>query len=399
MNPTVTSADKKPIDQRLLDIYGDIIERHPKDTSKWRCIICHTQGAKNDSGLWNNCVTHFSRASHKKCEALAKLQKEETEEKVEEDPSLGQRKDLGMYNTSKVSHSLSVEQKVDLDFIFSKFILDCKLPFRISQPLLKFVQTLSSRFPAEIIEQYQIPLNMVKKTSLSICSTLKLDLFDQLRKTPFSLSVDESSDAYGNSYLAICAKYLDDFNDSMNTKLLSIIPISTSSEGKTIYKKLKDKVLFDECLGINFMGVCTDEGSNMVGRYKGIGARLKEDYPHIVNMADPSHLYNTVFKKALKSIPKNVLDMINDITSHFSQSTQRTSLLNEIQVEKKLRILKVCDFGKTRWLSLKETINRLLEIWPSLAIYFKEHGTKNQAKYFGGEKKHIFGLSLFYAIN
>lgn len=116
----------------------------------------------------------------------------------------------------------------------------------------------------------------------------------------------------------------------------------------------------------------------MAGKNKGLCARLEEGYPHIVAMRDISHLFNNVFKKSTKVIPLKIRNIFHDITTHFSQSTHKRALLRQIQFENnfpQLEILKDCP---TRFLSMKDSLTRMLTIWPSLEKYFNEYGKSKE---------------------
>ena len=80
-----------------------------------------------------------------------------------------------------------------------------------------------------------------------IGKTLKEDIYSCMRKSPFSISVDQSSDIYGKNYLAICVKYLEENKcDEPATKLLSIVQMGDSYTGEAIFEKVKDEVLIDK---------------------------------------------------------------------------------------------------------------------------------------------------------
>ena len=149
--------------------------------------------------------------------------------------------------------------------------------------------------------------------------------------------MDGSSDTYGTSYLAISAKYLDEKESKLPiNKLISIIPMEETSTGQVLYEKIKREILFDEGIKKNFMGVVTDEGSNMIGNEKGVSSRLQEEFPHIVSIKDFSHLYNLVFKGAMEDFPKEVLAIVPKISRHFKESAQRRAEFFLIQKEMNL---------------------------------------------------------------
>jgi len=99
------------------------------------------------------------------------------------------------------------------------------------------------------------------------------------------------------------------------TKLISVLPITISSNGQTIFDMLVDKVFVSDEIKQNCMGIVTDDASNMTSEEKGVSSRLKEMCNHIVIMKDISHALNNVFKKSLEAIPKTIVEIIRRITS------------------------------------------------------------------------------------
>ena len=182
--------------------------------------------------------------------------------------------------------------------------------------------------------------------------------------------------------MAVCVKYLDkEYKQSPCTKLFCIIPILTSSTGETIYKLIKDNILYEEVLQENLMGIVTDEGRNFSGKNVGVGKRLKDDFKHITNVNDLSHIFNDVLKKALKAFPQSIQDVITDISAHFHYSTQRCAVLREIQKEMNMSPLEILHMTKTRWLTLRNTLDRILELWPCLQSYFDKYGNSGEKTY------------------
>jgi len=64
------------------------------------------------------------------------------------------------------------------------------------------------------------------------------------------------------------------------------------------------------------------------------------------------------------------MEFVNSISNHFT-SPERKAKLKRLQEEKELRILYPKKLADTRWLSLGESLTRILEIWDSLTIYYK----------------------------
>jgi len=283
---------------------------------------------------------------------------------------------------------LTERVKTELDFTYTKFLLQYRIPFSLVKPLHVLTTEISNQYDSQVLEEYQISRNTATSVAKSISDTLKDFLYSKLSDSPFSLSMDASSDVNGHTYLAICAKYLDPENlETPSTKLLSIIPITTSSSGETLYKKIMDEILISQPIKENFIGIATDDGPNMSGNHKGLSGRLKKTFPYIIAIKDFSHCFNKIYEKALKAYPSEITNIVSDITKHFHYSTQRCSLLRDIQSKMNMKPLEILRMAETRWLTMKFQIERILEIWPALKEYFIEHGSKAEKEYFSADNE------------
>ena len=254
--------------------------------------------------------------------------------------------------------TLTPTAKAELDLSFAKFILQYRLPFSIVAPLNTFVKQVSTMNSNQV---FQDSRKTITTTTSIISNTLQFDLYQELRNSPFSMSLDISSDVHGYSYLAICARFLEEDNyERPVTKLLSILPINDSSIGETLFKMISDKFFFENEIKLHFMGIVSDDGSNITGEEKGVAQRLTDVYTHIITFKDISHGLNNIFKKALKAIPAHIQSIIISISisSHFHRSPQRCSILREILIENDMKPLEIVQVSATRWLSMRDSIER-----------------------------------------
>jgi len=377
--------NKKSIEDQLLETYEGIISRHETNEAKFFCIVCNEQKSPFFTGFWHNCKEHLSSKSHNK--AIQKASCEDSEMKLPDQSENYNDENLNEENTEQILKLLTPEIKGDLDLEFSKFILQYRLPFSIASPLNAFIQQILGYYPIEMIQNYTVNRRTVTSATYSICETLREEIFLNLKSSPFSLSLDASSDAYGYSYLAICARYMELGYDRTVTKLITILPLTTSSTGKTIFNMIMEKVPTTDEIKRNCMEVVTDDGSNMTGVEKGVSSRLKEVCPHIIDMKDISHILHNVFKKSLEALPKSLIEIIKSIPSHFNRSPQRKALLRQKILEKQMEPLEMLHLSATRWLSMRDCIDRIQELWPALRIYFIEYGTEAEKKLFYCRKR------------
>ena len=125
----------------------------------------------------------------------------------------------------------------------------------------------------------------------------------------------------------------------------------------------------------------------MTGPNKGVTQRLKETFSYLVGAKDISHGLDNVFKKALPTFSNSAQDVIKGISSHFHYSTKNSSLLRETLLEMGLKPLEILHLSPTRWLSMRDCIHRILELWVGLESYFGKFHNKFCKTYFSAENE------------
>jgi len=341
--------------KKNLENFKGIIEMDPTNSSNFICLACKSGGLK-----WISLDGHLKTQTHLR--ALESFLKQD------------------QINNNMRGRNINLKgDEINLYFKFTQFILENRLPFSIIDSLLNFVKDLTLDFRSDLLKKVQLSATTVQKIATNcIGEELKNHLFSKLKSTPFSLSIDGSSDIYGTSYLAVSAKYLDEKESKTPiSRLISIIPMEDSSTGQIIYDKIKNEILYDEDIRKNLMGIVTDEGTNMVGEEKGISSRLLKEFPHIITIKDFSHLYNLIFKGAIEGFPKEIMEIVPKISKHFKKSAQRRAEFFLIQKEMNLEPLGIIKYTKTRWLSFRNSLKRILDLWDPLKNYFNRNKKKD----------------------
>ena len=138
---------------------------------------------------------------------------------------------------------------------------------------------------------------------------------------------------------------------------------------------IKEKVFFEDDQRIkgNLIGVTTDRASTLIGEENGLTTILKKNInKKIFTLPDPCHSLSLIIKHSLKVLPSNVRSFISNIHNYFT-SPQRRERLKAVQKENNFKILMPLNYVKIRWLSLGNSLSRLIEIWPSLQIYMNTY--------------------------
>ena len=99
---------------------------------------------------------------------------------------------------------------------------------------------------------------------------------------------------------------------------------------------------------------------------------LKDDQPHLVAVGCSCHQIHLCASYACVKMSTSLEDMLRNTYSHFSRSCQRKKELQEFQVFCQVPMHNLLSISQTRWLSLENVVNRVLEQWPALQLYFTE---------------------------
>ena len=260
------------------------------------------------------------------------------------------------------------------------------MPYSTAPKLLTFIQKFTTLYDQKMIKNADISRVLVPQiASKCIGAEIKSQILNKLREVPFAILTDVGSDYYGTSYLSVCVRFLGKEDlDKPTTQLFSIIEVGEDASGESLFEKIQDCLLMDDELIINnCMAVVTDQASSMIGPYKGLSTRIQENYPHVANFNDLSHIYNLICKYAVTVFPENIITGIKRINAHFKRSPQKKSILKRIQLSRGRSIfLNVISYTQVRWLSLVESVERIIDIWTDLKLYFDEFGDSEEKKFF-----------------
>lgn len=132
----------------------------------------------------------------------------------------------------------------------------------------------------------------------------------------------------------------------------------------------------------NLVGLGTDNASVMVGVNNGVHKILKEenDLPHLILVKCVCHsLQLAVSHASEETIPRNIEFMLRETYNWFSCSPLRRQEYSKVYEtincgKKPLQILQKC---ATRWLSIEPAVNRLLNQWDELRLFFEIAKVKN----------------------
>lgn len=141
---------------------------------------------------------------------------------------------------------------------------------------------------------------------------------------------------------------------------------------KGIFQTLKDIFAKHEIPLHHVFGFTSDTTNVMMGKHNSVQALLKKEIPHFVVIGCTCHLIHLATSHAFRKLPKNLEDLCRNIPAYFHMSPKRTESLKQFQDFVKIDHHKLLTAANTRWLSLQACIDRILEQYDALKLFFTE---------------------------
>ena len=340
------------------------------DKYSFKCMKC-----RNDKGklgkilLVNSLKKHITSAEHKsntpieeteKYEELIKLFNEETHgKKIENEETNQEEKNIKDY----------------LNFI--SFLMSQRLSFCQIEAFGKFLQKAYKDKKLKFLVDCNFDKKLLSKIAQNCFKVLIEDqIKEKLSNNPYSLIIDNST--FCNSNLcALKVKFLEkEWHEELQThitsvknQIIALSDLKESSTGQTLKDIVESRLFTNDDIKKNMIGLAHDNGSSLVGENIGLASLLKKENNPFFDLRDPCHGLNLVLKNSIKILPSNLLSFVQSISNHFS-SPQRKAMLKRIQEENGHDTLYPKTLALTRWLSLGDCLDRLLQIWGSLTDYF-----------------------------
>ncbi|CAB4007568.1 E3 SUMO- ligase KIAA1586-like [Paramuricea clavata] len=244
------------------------------------------------------------------------------------------------------------------------FITQHNLPLSITEDI---VELLRSLFPNDAALSY-LKLGKQKATNI-VRQVLGFDYLKEmvalLRSRKFSVIIDEATDKSVKKQLVIIATFFDIEKFEVQYWLADMIETEDGS-ATGIYATMKEAFLQHNIPMRNIIGYSSGTTNVMFGQYNSVSQLLKSEFSYVQLVKGSCHLIHLVSSHTALKLPKGVDDLCRDVYAHFSRSSKRQDVYKEFQAFFNAQPLKILSPAQTRWLSLQECVNRLLEQFEAL---------------------------------
>jgi len=259
------------------------------------------------------------------------------------------------------------------ELVLTAFMAEHNTPFLQANHLAECCKKM---FPDSAIAQ-KMSLKRTKAAYVmqqGIAYHERLDITSICRNQKFSIIIDESTDISTKQMLAVVVRCLDAKTGKVVDSLLDLVEVEdASSLGLfTAVKKLLNTLQIPLS---NIIGFAADNCATMMGSTAGFQALLRKEIPHVFVLGCVCHSFALCANAASKRLPSWLEAFIKNVCFYFSRSSKRNTqfeLLQDVVQAQKHKILKLCE---TRWLSREAVIDRIVEQWDALSLFFQSEAT------------------------
>lgn len=204
----------------------------------------------------------------------------------------------------------------------------------------------------------------------------KQDLGIDLKNEKFSVMVDESTDIGTVKTMCVVVRYYCKQQGRIVSKFWDLIQIfgDEKAEHRSTAEHLYNAILKsfrDHSIPIeNIIGFGSDGCNTMMGCHNSVSSRFRVECPGIIIIKCICHSLHLCASDACKQLPPQCEKLVRDIYNYFGSSSKRQSDLREFQSFANVEIHKILRPSQTRWLSLLAVVDRIIEQWSVLTLYF-----------------------------
>lgn len=204
---------------------------------------------------------------------------------------------------------------------------------------------------------------------------------NKLNSTKFSGMIDESTDIACISTMCIVVRFFDNDIAKISSQFWDLLPVYNLENPDEDHAGATAKNIFSSVIGSfkkynvnvdNIIGFGSDGCSTMMGKNNSVSTRMNEMFPGIFIMLCIRHSLHLCCSEACKYLPRRLEDFARNVFNFFSHSSKRQSQYVEFQTFLNMDVHKILHPSQTRWLSLASVVERLLEQWDALKLFFTD---------------------------
>jgi len=281
--------------------------------------------------------------------------------------------------SKEIKTNMNIQDVTDNNYLLNKtkraelklagFIAANNLPFTVMDTMAPLLKNL---FPdSKIAEKLHSKREKTSTTLKNVLGPTFLEIIYEKLRQPgcfFSIIMDETTDQSSIKQCALTVVYIDNTTGTVKTNFFDMYEVK-SSTAEDLYTGMKNCLESKNIPLQNFVGFSSDTTNVMVGQYNSVFSHIKRNHPQVACIKCSCHMVHLAASKACLKLPQEVEELLRNLGSHFSRSFCRQSSLQDFQTFFQTEIHKILNPSTTRWLSMKQCVDRVIEQYEPLKAY------------------------------
>lgn len=248
------------------------------------------------------------------------------------------------------------------------FAAEHNLPFLLFDHLSQFICSLPGKETIQAVK--------CSRTKASNLVNNKVGPFVQnalasiLQKNYFSVILDETTDISTSKCLVVIVRYYNKIEEQTVDSFFGLLELNVGTTD-AIFEAVTNLFAKHSIPLTNLIGFASDNASVMMGHLHGVKAKLEKEVPNIFVIGCMSHSLHLCASKACAVLPNGLENLVRNVFNYFAHSAKRQHNFKEFQQFANAEPHKLLKPSQTRWLSLNAVVNRIIEQWNSLILFFK----------------------------
>ena len=265
------------------------------------------------------------------------------------------------------------EHKVSTsELLFTRFLVEHNIAMEAGTHFTKLLPKLCP--DSEIAKKFTC--GRTKATALVnfMGENVQNEIVQCIKDKPYSISSDGSNDQ-SDKFYPLVITFVNDSGEIKHGLDVPTVEESTCT-GQNIFNVISSSLSkyglnLSKCLAFG-----ADNANVMSGTKSGVIGFIRKDNPHVHFSGCPCHLIHLAAKYASDQLSTPVASRLIDIFYYLKHSAKRQNELSLLKERYGIKDLKVLKYCPTRWLSMRQCISRLLELWSPLRDFFENEQPK-----------------------
>lgn len=193
-----------------------------------------------------------------------------------------------------------------------------------------------------------------------------------------SILCDKATDVSMKKMFCVNVRFLPSDSSEPVTKLYRLLPVE---DGKVdgLFESLRAALEEDGISWDRVVGYASDGENLMQGQNNSFLTRMKEMVPDLFVLKCFCHSFHLVAEHACAALSKTADQLVHDVYNYFKNAPNRQMSYEDFQAFVQCephKILKPC---QTRWLSVAQCVNRILQQWTALELFFVSEAAETKS--------------------